>query len=183
LNGTINQIDSAPLIIITAEKGGGKTTCIKRILSFLNDKSMPHTGFFSEGTWLEGERHSFTLNLVPGSEKVPLCDRTTESWTASGKFRYNPEALLKGAAAVERAIPGEIIIMDEIGLQELSHRVWAEALNHALIKNQNPMIVSVQYRCLDGIMAKWNLHYAHIFDGTKYGWDDLLIQIKQLISC
>lgn len=173
LNKTRNKVHHTPIIIITADKGGGKTAFIKRIISYLAEYSIPHTGFFADGTWRDGERYTFILTLVPEYEKVPLCDRTTESWMPSGRFRYNPVALFKGSTAVERAMPGEIILVDEIGLQELQNRIWAETLDRALNKNQNPLVLTVRYRYLDNTMAKWNLHDAYIFDGTKYSWEKM----------
>lgn len=168
----MNSPEQNPLIVITAERGGGKTGCIKRTISFLERNGIPYTGFYAEGIWSGKERHSFTLNIMPEGEQIPLCDRTTESWIPYGRFRYNPAALHKGARTVERARPGVIIVMDEIGLQELSGRVWSETFDRALLKKDNPMIVSIQRQYLGAIMKKWDLKRAHIYDGNRYDWND-----------
>lgn len=182
LKDTIDPVEMTSRIVITADRGGGKTTFIKRIISHLARTGAPHTGFFAEGAWCGNERMSFILHLVPEGETIPLCDRVTESWVPAGRFRYNPEALTKGSAAVKRARPGEIVIMDEIGLQELSHLVWAETLDHLLNKNMNPLIVAVRCRYLSQVMARWSLGDTNIFDGIKNNWDDMWPDMASLLS-
>lgn len=158
------------ITIITAERGGGKTAFMKRIVSFLSGNGMPHTGFFADGSWHEGERSAFSLCVVPEMTSITLCDRINPDWPRHGRFRYNPAALELGKGAVERALPGEIIVMDEIGLRELRGEVWADALTTALEK-KNPLLLSVRRRLVKDVMAKWSVRDARIFDGSGVSWE------------
>ncbi|MBN2159777.1 MAG: hypothetical protein JW807_10300 [Spirochaetes bacterium] len=167
-------------IIITADRGGGKTTFIKRVASFLAVHGIPCSGFFAEARREEEGRERYILTMLPGMTTIPLCDRYAEGWLQYGRFRYNPAAIERGNRAVARTRPGDIIIMDEIGLQELRGYVWADALSSALIKN-NPMILSVQHRNLDGIIEKWHLRNAVIFNGSTSPWDDIWNEITSNI--
>ncbi len=170
-----------PGFIVTSDIGGGKTSFLMRVISFLAEKNIRHTGFFAEGAWEKGVRSGFTLTLVPEMERIPLCDRSTGEWIPYGRFRYNPDALKKGSDAVRRALPGEIIIMDEIGLQELHGCVWADTLTEA-VTMKNPLILSVQCRNLNDVISKWALADAALFDGTLRSWEVLLTEITDLLA-
>ena len=169
---TPHSPEGAFRIIITADRGAGKTTFIRRVASFLAMNNIPHTGFFADGTWERDTRSSFTLNLLPELASIPLCDRSTEGWLQHGRFRYNPAALNAGCEVITRARPGEIIIMDEIGRQELEGHIWAGTLNEA-INGKNPLLLSVQYQYLDEIIEKWNLRDSDLFNGNVTPWDTL----------
>ncbi len=169
------------VVVITAEKGGGKTAFMKKIVSFLSENGIPHTGFFADGSWHDGERSAFSLCVVPEMTSIILCDRRNPDWPRHGRFRYNPAALELGRSAVERALPGEIIVMDEIGLQELRGEVWADALTAALGK-KNTLLLSVRRRVVDDIMAKWNMRDARIFDGSGSPWESAWRSLTGQIS-
>jgi nucleoside-triphosphatase THEP1 len=164
-------------IVITAGKGGGKTSMIRRITGCLRDAAIPCTGFYAEGAWAGDMRGSFTLRCVAGGDPVPLCDRTTAGWIPYGRFRYNPAAIQSGDDAVRRALPGEFIIMDEISIQELRGNVWADTLSWAVRRKDNPLVLAVQHRCLGDVIAAWKLEDAVIFDGERAPldsqWEDI----------
>lgn len=167
-----------PRIIITAGKGGGKTTAIQRIIGHLQSAAIPCTGFYAEGAWEGDVRSSFILHRIPEGDSVPLCDRRTEEWVTHGRFRYNPAAIAQGDHAVRRAVPGEYIIMDEISVQELRGNVWAGTLSWAVQRKENPLVLSVQRRCLKEVLSAWGLKGAAVFDGEKAPldilWDDIV---------
>ncbi len=169
------------ILVITAERGGGKTAFMKRIVSFLSVNGIPHTGFFADGTWHEGARSAFSLCVVPEMTSIALCDRINPDWPRHGRFRYNPAALELGRRAVERALPGEIIVMDEIGLQELRGEVWSDALTAALGK-KNPLLLSVRRRVVDDVVAKWSMRDARIFDGSGVSWERIWRSLPGQIS-
>ncbi len=166
-------------VLITAGRGEGKTTFIKEISRHLETRLVPHTGFYAEGAWEDGSRKSFCLTLLPGKDIVPLCDRTTEEWLKFGRFRYNPAALARGNETIAGARPGEIIIMDEIGRQELEGRVWADALGVALSKG-NPLILSVQLRYLEDIISRLKLREYTVYNVGIDPWHALFKEVTSL---
>lgn len=182
MTDTAGSAEQRCRIIITAGKGGGKTTAIRRVIDCLHRASVPYTGFFAEGAWDGDVRSSFTLHCVPEDISVPLCDRTTGEWVQHGRFRYNPEALQKGDQAVRRAVPGTCIIMDEISRQELRGNVWADTLTRAVRLRENPLVLAVQRRCLEDVISAWGLEGAVVFDLEMISADRLPDYITGLIE-
>jgi nucleoside-triphosphatase THEP1 len=174
-------IPGRQIIIITADRGAGKTSFIRRIVSHLRDGGIAHAGFYAEGTWRDDERQDFSLHLLPSGENLPLCDRITDSWIPLGRFFFNPEALRQGYNAVMEARPGDVIIMDEIGVQEINGSAWADALNGAIRKN-NPLILSVRHRHLPGIINTWHMGGAIILNGNDVSWENLFKKILSEIT-
>lgn len=170
-----------PIIVVTADRGSGKTTFIKEIATILEEKKIPYAGFYAEGTWDSKKvRTTFTLTLLPSKESTLLCDTTTSSWPLHGRFRFNPDAISKGTDAIINAPIRTIVIIDEIGIMELNGAVWATALAEILEKNQNPIIISVRKHFLGDVQSKWNLKDAIIYDATTDCPEDA---VKRVISC
>ncbi len=163
-------------IVITADKGSGKTTCIKRIADYLAERNIPHRGFFAEGFWEGDARSGFAITFLPENTTMPLCDRKSVEWPKYGNFRYNPYALSAGNRIIADTRPGEIILMDEIGRQETEGRVWSEALDIAL-KSTNPLILSVRRRCLEEVNERWNLSDIFLYDGTITPWESIFNKV------
>ncbi len=156
-----------PIIIVTADRGSGKTTFIKEIVTILEEKKIPYSGFYAEGTWDSKKiRNTFTLTSLPSKESVLLCDTITEKWPLHGRFRFNPDAMRRGSEMVNNAPAKTIIIIDEIGNMELHGDIWASALGEILEKNQNPLIISVRKHFLRDVQQKWSLNDAIIYDAT-----------------
>ena len=157
-----------PVIIVTADRGSGKTTFIKEIVSILEEKKIPLTGFYAEGTWDSNHvRNTFSLVLLPSREKIMLCDSSTNSWTLQGRFRFNPSALTKGNNAIKSATKESIVVIDEIGILELNGSIWSDALTEIINRDKNPVIISVRRHFLEDVKGKWNLGNAIIFDATS----------------
>ncbi|MBP7585363.1 MAG: DUF2478 domain-containing protein [Spirochaetes bacterium] len=163
-------------IIITADKGGGKTTFIKSVAELLAWHDIPHAGFYAEGSWDGNARSSFSLTLLPELTIMPLCDRTSEEWQSCGRFRYNPAALEKGNEIIKRSGPDDIVLMDEIGRQELEGRVWAGALGIAMRMN-NPLILSVQLRYLEGIIEMLKPLEFTVYNGSINPWPAIFNEV------
>lgn len=186
VNGAVNKHHKTeglkyPFIIVTADRGSGKTTFIKEIAAILEEKKVPYSGFYAEGTWDSNKvRNTFTLTLLPSKESILLCDTITESWLLHGRFRFNPDAISKGTEIVINTPAKAAIIIDEVGIMELNGNVWANALSEAVKKNQNPIIISVRTHFLDDILSKWDLQGAIIFDATTDCPEDA---VKRVVSC
>lgn len=163
-----NELRNYPVIIVTADRGSGKTTFIKEIVSILEEKKIPITGFYAEGTWDSNHvRNTFTLTLLPSRENVMLCDSSTNSWILQGRFRFNPNALAKGKNAIKSATKGSIVVIDEIGILELNGSIWSDALTEIINRDENSVIISVRRHFLEDVKGKWNLSNTIIFDATS----------------
>ncbi|MHC1704825.1 MAG: nucleoside-triphosphatase [Tenuifilaceae bacterium] len=157
-----------PIIIVTADRGSGKTTFIKEIATILEEKKISFTGFYADGTWDEKRiRNTFTLTLLPSKESILLCDTTTERWSLQGRFRFNPDAIAKGENTVNQSVKGSVVLIDEVGILEMNGLVWANCLSSVIEKNQNPILITVRHHFLENVKNKWKISDAYVFDATS----------------
>jgi nucleoside-triphosphatase THEP1 len=164
-----------PVIIVTADRGGGKTTFVKEVVTVLDDKKIPYAGFYAEGIWDSNKvRSEFTLVTLPEKESIKLCDTNTAIWPLNGRFHFNPAAIQKGHETVINSPSKSLVIIDEIGIMELNGDVWAKSLTSILQKDQNPVLITVRRHFLDDIRNKWNLKDATVFDATVDCPEDLV---------
>ena len=164
-----------PVIIVTADRGGGKTTFVKEVVTVLDDNKMLYAGFYAEGIWDSNKvRSEFTLITLPDKESTKLCDTNTAIWPLSGRFHFNPDAIHKGHEVVINAPNNSLVIMDEIGLMELNGDVWAKTLSTILQRDQNPILITIRRHFLDDVSNKWNLRDAIVFDATVECPEDVI---------
>lgn len=164
-----------PVIIVTADRGGGKTTFVKEVIAVLDEKKLTYSGFYAEGFWDSNKtRTEFNLVTLPNKSNYKLCDTNTSIWPMKGRFHFNPEAIQFGTEIVLNTPPKSLIIMDEIGIMELNGDVWAGTLTTILNRNQNPILITVRKHFLDDIRNKWNLNDAIVFDATVDCPEDVL---------
>ncbi len=165
---------SVKIFIVTADKHAGKTTFIKELVASLKNIEINYVGFFAEGLWRDdGKRAGFNLVTLPQNIVIPLSNRENTSWEQYGPFYYNPQALACGQRIVENSQAKSVIIMDEIGKQELNGNIWAQALESALSKNANSIVITVRKLYLQDVIDKWQLHSATIVDATTDCPDDI----------
>lgn len=158
---------SAKIFIVTADKHAGKTTFIKELVASLKNIEINYVGFFAEGIWRDdGKRAGFNLVTLPQNIVIPLSNRENTCWEQHGPFRYNPKALAEGKQLLEDAGRDSIIIIDEIGKQELNGNIWAQALEKALNHNASAIVITVRKLYLQDVIEKWQLHSATIVDAT-----------------
>ena len=182
LSGNKKEIEKQyPVIIVTADRGGGKTTFIKEMVSVLDEKKLSYAGFYAEGIWDNNQNRSeFTLTLLPSKESIKLCDTNTTVWPLNGRFRFNPDAIRKGDDTIYNAPVKTLVIIDEVGVMELNGDVWAGSLTTILHRDQNPVIITVRRHFLDDVLSKWNLKNAIIFDASTDCPEDA---VKYVVSC
>ena len=155
------------VVIISGDKHSGKTTFLKELIAHLVNSGVQCTGFFAEGLWQgDGRRTSFNLVTLPQNLTIPLCNRNNTDWEQHGPFRYNPEALAVGKQLLENAAGERIIIIDEIGKQELDGMIWADAFENLLHRGTNPIVITVRKSYLEDVVGKWHLHHALVVDAT-----------------
>jgi len=164
-----------PVFIVTADRGGGKTTFVKEVIALLDERKLSFSGFYAEGFWDSNRiRTEFNMITLPNKSNYKLCDTNTSIWPLKGRFHFNPDAIHLGNDLVLSTPPKSLIVMDEIGVMELNGDVWASTLTTILKRNQNPVLITVRKHFLDDIRNKWNLNDAIVFDATVSCPEDVL---------
>ncbi|MFP4556218.1 MAG: nucleoside-triphosphatase [Bacteroidales bacterium] len=177
--GTIRSIKNQ-IVVVTADKQGGKTTFLKEMIATLEENNQPIWGFVAEGSFNDnGERAGFNLITLPHKSSMPLCNKTTSQWQPFGSYFFNPKAIRQGINHLKIAPKGVPVFIDEIGLFELKGQLWADSFVNLLSKKQNPVIVTVRRAFLEQAIDKWDLYGATIADATADCPEDIVKMIRE----
>jgi len=171
------------VIIITGNKGDGKTTKLKNIINLLRAVSIGVAGFVAVGEWQNGERSKYTLvDIITGKMSVICTVTATEGYQKLERFYFNPNTIEFGENVLAN-IPTEknVVVVDEIGPFELNGEVWHNSLQR-LIKNTNHvLLISVRNKLIDEVINKYKLKNMLVFD-VKVADNEIVKKIEEFLT-
>jgi nucleoside-triphosphatase THEP1 len=154
---------AAPVVVVTGERGSGKTTLAAAAVELLRAEGVRVGGILAPGSFRDGARFSFDLVDLGGGARRPLaCREARDGWQGEGSFWVDPAALAlgRGALATDRA---DAVVLDEVGPWELRGAGWAPELD-VLLARAVPLLLVVRRECLEAVAARWPLAGATVFD-------------------
>ena len=139
-------MSSNKVIIITGNKGKGKTTKLLNIIDLLKKENIRIAGFTAESEWNNGERNKYILVDINSDTSITLCtSNPCEGYKQYGRFFFNPEAIKFGQELLASHRNEKlVVVVDEVGPFELENKVWHSPLKYHLENTQNT-IFSVKY--------------------------------------
>jgi nucleoside-triphosphatase THEP1 len=147
--------------IIAGEREEGKTTLLLRRVEDLKAEGKKVSGFVAIGIHAEnGERKGFNIRNIETGEEVEFCVSDGHSeWEKIGRFRINPEGLVKGYEwmATRQIENSDILVIDELGPLEMAGRGWSPLIDQILRDCPKPMIWTVRNSLAEKIAVKWNV--------------------------
>ncbi len=171
-----NQTNQQHIFIISAERMGGKTTFMMKVIELLKNSGIEFNGFVAEGLVDEsGKRIGFNLLNVKTNSSIPLCDKVSTQWEQYGSYFFNPKAVEEGNRILSEVKENEIVFIDEIGIFELEGKLWANAFTKLLSKSNNQLVVSVRKDFLKPISDKWNLSNPKVIDVNRTNPTELVL--------
>lgn len=147
------------VIIITGDKGEGKTTKLLNIIGLLKAESVKIAGFIATCEWNNGERNEYKLVDVNSAKSITLCTVFPNvDYEQHGRFYFNPTAIQYGQNLLaNNSDENLVIIIDEVGPFELENRVWHSSFSHQLETTQNTILISVRKKLVNNIISKYKL--------------------------
>ena len=116
-------------ILVTGPPRSGKSTLIEKVVQEI---SRPATGFFTQELREKGKRVGFSITTLDGKTGV-LAHQSLRSKFRVGKYGVNLEDLDQIAVpSMLPSIPGQIVVIDEIGKMECFSRLFKETLLRVL---------------------------------------------------
>ena len=179
------NMNRAPVIIVTGRIHQGKTTFLKQITDNLNEKKIKTAGFLSIGTDDNGERTGFHLYDLQTSEIVELCTTASHSdWLKYGKYYFNPKGIQKGVDILNTGnlADRQVVIIDEIGPIEINNKGWSEAVEKICSTAKIPQIWVVRDSLVNKVVKKWNAGDVYIFNISEDNLKDTENKIIDLIK-
>jgi nucleoside-triphosphatase THEP1 len=153
----------ARVVILTGERGAGKTTLVARTVETLRSRGLRVGGVLTPGSWRDGGRQAFDVVDLASGERAPFAHRLPrEGWIEERGFWVNPEALALGRAALSRN-GLDLVVVDEIGPWELDGRGWAAELA-GLVAQDGEVLLVARRECLEDAVARWRLDPVRVLD-------------------
>jgi len=176
-------MNSNKVVIITGDRGVGKTTKISDIINLLRENSIPVAGFVAIGEWGNGERSKYTLmDIVTGKSAIICTVKSTVGYAKHGRFYFNPLAVKFGENILYRQQDSSrVVVIDEIGPFELEGKVWHNLLVYNLKNTQNILLLSVREKLIDDIIEKYNLSNVSIYNVQESSTDIVKEIIQNVI--
>jgi len=153
-----NRVTASPVVILTGEKGEGKTTLCAELVELVRARGGRVAGVLSPGFWDDGVRSGYQVeDLLTGRRKWLArrsegpCDiRQGPYGFDVGALRFGRQALAAAAGAAP-----DLIIVDEVGPLELRGDGWGPELD--TLQGQQPcaMLWVVRPTLVDEVRRRW----------------------------
>jgi nucleoside-triphosphatase THEP1 len=154
---------NARVVIVTGERGSGKTTLAAAVAKRLRAAGVRVSGVLAPGTYRDGRRYSFEVVAVATGERRPLSARDAQpGWVEERCFWADPEGLALGRAALTAA-GADVVVVDEVGPWELAGSGWAERLDE-LVRQPVTLLLVVRHACLFDVTSRWALEPAAVVE-------------------
>ena len=125
-----------PVTVLCASSGQGKTTFLCDQAAHWVEQGRTVGGVASPCVFATSERIGYDLLDLRSRVRRPLArvGETGPAGPTAGVYRFDPDALAAGNAAITEAVRAglEIIVIDEVGPLELRWGGWAPALQFVL---------------------------------------------------
>jgi nucleoside-triphosphatase len=174
---------SHPVFIISGDQGEGKTTMLTEVVSELVKKDIGVHGFLAPGVWKAGLRSDFYIqDLVTGNQQL-LCKSIPEKgFEKIGRFYFNPDTIAFGEDLLRNNKPGDLLIIDEVGMFEIKGQVWNRVLKEVIEAKENPLLITVRKEFVDDVISVFNLSdplVYHVSDNGKDIADKIIDHLKK----
>jgi nucleoside-triphosphatase THEP1 len=162
IDGLARPPQRAPTVIVTGERGTGKTTLAAATVDCLRASGLRVGGILAPGTFRDGQRFSFdAVDIASGARRILACRERRAGWTDEGSFWVAPDGLSLGRAALSAGF-ADVMAVDEVGPWELRGSGWSAELD-ALAQGDVPLLLVVRRECVAAVVSRWRLDAAAVF--------------------
>jgi len=145
--------------ILSAEKGGGKTSFLLQWVAHLQRQGTLVGGVAQPAVFEQGARIGYDLLDLRSGARCPFARLADQPSATVGMYQLNDEALEKGnEAIIEAARAGlRFLAIDEVGPLEFRGGGWAKAIDFALDKSitARELIVVVRPKLVDHLADRF----------------------------
>lgn len=178
------KFDRSPLVVVvTGQKGAGKTTLVSRVVESLKSQGIQVKGILAPAFFDNGKRAGYHVRDIKTGEKTTLCKRD-ESITGNvpGKYRFFDEGLLFGEKAlwIENLQDTDLVVVDEAGPFELRGQGWDGALQDIVTHHKGPLLLVIRESLINEIAEKYGLAISATFEAESTSPDQLVSKILSL---
>lgn len=150
------------IFIICGDKGSGKSTFLKDILSHLRTDGFVFNGFVALHHL---ESDSYVIKNLITNEESLIMQRSAGFEKRPNHFKIFPDGVENGNIWIDGIIKQSpnIAVIDEIGGFELQGKLWHDGLTR-ILESDISLIFTVKTKHLDEVIKKWKIHNAVVFN-------------------
>jgi nucleoside-triphosphatase THEP1/energy-coupling factor transporter transmembrane protein EcfT len=158
-------------VVVTGPPDGGKTEAVSSAAELIQDAGSSVAGFVQPGLRDGTRKVSFRIHDLATGEEADLAHLTEHSKGSFGtRYRFSQEGFRLGQAALARARPGGILIVDELGPVELRGAGHMPGVRKALsIPGIVGFVVVVRRSLIPSFLAALDASDAVIVDVGEVG--------------
>ncbi len=166
-------------IAITGLPGTGKTTLVRRLSNFLQEKGIELAGFYTVELRESGRRTGFDIVTLPQERRVPLA-RIGSGAARVGRYRVLVENLDKICRDMLSGPQPALYIVDELGKMELFSREFLRFMEKVM---EGSFIVTygkkLRHPLKDRLLSLAGLESFEINPSNR---EELYLKLKGLIE-
>jgi molybdopterin-guanine dinucleotide biosynthesis protein A len=169
------------IIILSGQKGEGKTTRITDLIRYLRGGFIEVGGICSPGNWKDGIRDYYEVVDIENGESGLLCDRKADEQDIPlHHFFFKTSGIKLGIRALEKTgfTHPHVLIIDEIGPLELEGKGWSQFLDGLDLTSFGVILLTVRESLIEEVSFRWKLFPNLVIKVTE--WSSL--QLYDLIN-
>lgn len=175
----------AEIIVLTGDRGSGKTTTILKLAGKLQKDGFSVAGIAAPAVVQEGKRTGYLIRDLSTGEEIPFSTRTGESRRDNPiPFFFSKEAQEFGNSILgkDTTIKSDLLILDEIGPLELKGEGWAGAFNKILQLRKRPILIVVRPSLIEKFVSRWHLEGPLILDIEKISRKEISEILREILE-
>ena len=146
------------LYIISGERKAGKTTFCRRVIDAARTAGWQVSGVLSPAVFCQGEKTGINLlDLKTGLEQQMARVRRPDEDTAfSLNWIFDPSQLKRGNEILKKAVPCDLLVIDELGPLELRHKQgWQAGIKILHEGHYRLALLVIRPELLDKALEYW----------------------------
>ena len=158
-----------PVILLTGEKGSGKTTFLSSLVALLREHGRQAGGILAPAVLAEERQTGYDLLDLSKGTLRPFCRAgIAPTGMSVGPYHVYPDAVQAGITVLERDARArvDLLCIDEVGPLELAGGGWAPVLERLLPHPPVPVLLTVRPSLRERIIERWGCSAAEVWDIT-----------------
>jgi nucleoside-triphosphatase THEP1 len=176
---------SQKIFIITGSVGVGKTTYAKKLIEILRNNNFKAGGILSERVMTNSSTTGYDLvNIETGEKEAFLRQGEDCGSERIGRFTICSKGLAFGNTILKSLVLSEnaFVVIDEIGLLEVSNKGWSDRLTELLKNSGNHILLIVRDTYIHKVKDIWNLAEAVIFNINEIDYQNASLYIIKKLN-
>ncbi len=169
---------SGRILLLTGERKVGKTTVCRKVVARAREAGYACGGLLT--LQMDNSDGRVVVDVSTGDAR-PLT--VSEGGVEMGRYRFDPAVLAWGAEAIARAIPCDLLVIDEVGPLEVERgQGWAIALDILRAAQFRLALVVVRPELIGAVQLRLPTSAPAVLRVTEHNRDQLVNLLFSLLE-